>query len=69
MLSIICEHRYPLSEMPVEIMNNVLDIVVMEAEEHNTLQGETVKVEETDHENSEGTKLEGRLSGHGSGPF
>ena len=29
-----------------EIMNNILDIVVLEAEEHNTLQGETVKVEE-----------------------
>ena len=27
-------------------MNNILDIVVLEAEEHNTLQGETVKVEE-----------------------
>ena len=33
-------------DIAVEIMNNILDIFVMEAKEHNTLQGETVKVEE-----------------------
>ena len=33
-------------DIVVEMMNNVLDIVVMKAEEHNTLQGETVQVEE-----------------------
>ena len=35
-----------ISEMPVDIINNVLDIVVMEAEEQTTKQGQTVKVEE-----------------------
>ena len=33
-------------DIAVTILNNILDIVVMETEEHNTLQGETVKVEE-----------------------
>ena len=35
-----------ISEMPMEIIDHILDIVVMEAEEQKTQQGQSVKVEE-----------------------
>ena len=43
-----CKEDY--LEIVAKIINNVLDIIVMDAEEQKTQQGQTVKVEEAEED-------------------